>query len=113
MYCQWRQLSPVDVDGRQQKPRENRLESKRHEVIGTDAAQTKEIHVRDSTEVHAARENERTELTKAIATHFTTAYCSAALEWPNDQAQRPGPPEPRFESTRSPKPFRHFNPNGI
>ena len=31
-------------------------------------------------EVNAARENERTELSKAIASHFTSAYCSCALE---------------------------------
>jgi len=99
MYCQRRQLSPVDVDGCQQKPRENRLESKRHEIVGTDPAKTKEIHVRDSTQVHAARENERTELTKAIATHFTSAYRSVGLEWPNDQTQRTCPPGPPFEST--------------
>jgi hypothetical protein len=57
--------------------------------------------VRESTEVHAARENERTELTKAKATHFTSAYCSAALEWPHHQGRRTGPPERTLESTRS------------
>lgn len=57
--------------------------------------------MRDSTEVHPARKNERTELTKAISTHFTSACCSAALERLENQARLTGPPELPFEFTRS------------
>jgi hypothetical protein len=68
-----RQLPPVDVHGGQQEPRYDRLGSERHHVVGAVPAQTNEIHVRDSTEVDSARDNERTELAKAIATHLTRA----------------------------------------
>ena len=79
MRCKRCQLPPGDVDGRQQKPREHGLESKCHQIVGTGAAQTKEIHLRQSTEVYAACENEGTELTKAITPHFLSAYCSVRL----------------------------------
>jgi hypothetical protein len=92
MYCQWRRLSPVNVDGRQQEPHENRLESKRHEVVGTNPAKAYEKHVRDCTEIQAAREDEHTELTNAIATHFTSAYYSIGS---GKEAKLPSPPSPK------------------
>jgi hypothetical protein len=73
MHRQRRQLPPTDIDGRHQNQRQNRLERKRDKVVGTDPAKTKAIHVRDSADVHAACENERTELTKVIASRFTSA----------------------------------------